>query len=428
MSHLTESDRLTIEHGLSRKMSLQELADELSKSRSTILREIRNHRTESLKGATGRVTNRCVARRSCAIRSLCHEKRCHRQCSACSHCNKVCPEFKEEECLKLSHLPYVCNGCSDEHKCVLRKQYYLAFPAQKEYRKLLQESRKGANLTEDEKSVISHLIYTGTQKGQSVHHITTVNRDSFNVCEKTIYRYVNSGIIRTRRGDLPRACNMKPRKRKNLEHKVDSKCRINRTYDDFKKYCEEHSDLALVEMDSVFGGTGGKVLLTIQFNCCGLMLAFLRDANNSQSVIDVFNRLEEQLTIAVFHKLFPVILTDNGSEFSNPTVLENSPLSGVRRTSIFYCNPYSSWQKGHVENNHTNLRKVLPKGRSLANFTQEDINIVLSHLNSLARKSLNDVPAITLFEALYGKEILPKLGIKLIDPSAVHLLPDLIKK
>ena len=61
-------------------------------------------------------------------------------------------------------------------------------------------------------------------------------------------------------------------------------------------------------------------------------------------------------------------------------------------------------------------------------MTKEDINLVLSHVNSMARKSLNDIPAITLFETIYGKSILEKLGIKLINKNEVHLQPELINK
>lgn len=428
MSHLTDSDRLEIEHGLRQRLSFLQIARELGKSHTTISREVLKRRTDSEKGATGRIPNRCVFRRSCSIYDLCLGKKCKRKCSSCKTCNEVCPKFQEDICGKLSEPPYVCNGCTDERNCTLRKKFYHHSPAQQEYRHVLVKSREGANLTETQRLEISNVIHAGTQKGQSVHHIMSANKDSFTVCEKTVYRYVNAGIIRTIRGDMPRSCSMKPRKRKNKEHKVDTKCRINRTLDDFKKYCEEHPDLPVVEMDSVLGGIGGKVLLTIHFNNCGLMLAFLREANNSQSVIDIFNMLEERLTITVFRKMFPVILTDNGSEFSNPTALETSPISGEQRTRIFYCDPYSSWQKGHVENNHLNLRKVIPKGRSFEKFTQADINLMLSHVNSLARKSLNDIAAITLFKTIYGEGILDKLDIELIDPNAVCLLPELINK
>ena len=428
MSHLTESDRLKIEHGLRYRMSFQEIARMLGKARSTILREVLKHRQASTKGAPGRIHNRCIHRRNCYVYSLCGDLKCKRKCSTCKKCNTICPKFKEEICLKLSKTPYVCNGCPDEHKCVLMKQYYICSVAYKEYIQLLVEARKGVNLTEGEKSQISNVIHSGVKKGQSVHHIMAANKDSFTVCEKSVYRYINAGIIRTRRGYMPRSCCMKPRKQKNIEHKVDKKCRINRSYDDFKKYCKENPDLSIVEMDSVLGRRGGKVLLTIHFNNCGLLLAFLRDANNSQSVIDVFNSLEERLTFKVFQKLFPVMLTDNGSEFSNPSALETSPFTGKRRTRIFYCNPYSSWQKGHVENNHLNLRKVITKGRSIDNFTQEDINIILSNVNSFARKSLNNIPAITLFETIYSKGIMDALNIKLINKNEVYLLPELIEK
>ena len=184
---------------------------------------------------------------------------------------------------------------------------------------------------------------------------------------------------------------------------------------------------AIVEMDSVVGRIGGKVLLTLQFNSCGFMLAFIREANNSQSVIDIFNQLEISLGISVFRKLFPVILTDNGTEFSNPAALEVSPFSKEQRTQIFYCEPYASWQKGHIENNHLNLRRVLEKGSSFDNLTQQDIDLVVSHINSIARKSLNDVPAITLFGAIYGKTVLKKLNISLIPAQEVILTPELLK-
>jgi len=393
-----------------------------------ISREILKHRVDSDKGAVGRITNRCVFRRNCEVYYLCSGTQCHRKCSTCRNCNAICPKFQEEICRKLSIPPYACNGCSEEHKCVLKKKFYHHATAQQAYQQVLLESRKGANLTETERAAVSAVIHVGIQKGQSVHHIMSSNKDLFTVCEKTVYRYVNAGIIRTKRGDMPKSCMMKPRKRKSLEHKVDSKCRINRTHDDFKQYREAHPDTPVVEIDSVIGRVGGKVLLTMHFNNCHLMLAFLRNANNSQSVIDVFNMMEKLFSLEIFKRLFPVMLTDNGSEFSNPTALETSAISGTQRTRIFYCNPYSSWQKGHVENNHLNLRKVLPKGRSFENLTQTDINLMLSHVNSFARKSLNDVPAITLFETIYGKEILGKLGITLIDPNSICLLPELISK
>ena len=105
-------------------------------------------------------------------------------------------------------------------------------------------------------------------------------------------------------------------------------------------YMEQHPDTAVVQMDYVIGSKGGKVLLTIYFVNVSLMLGFLREANTSKSVIDIYDELYHRLGGQDFRKLFPVILTDNGSEFSNPKCIENGPDGkGFQRTRIYYCNP-----------------------------------------------------------------------------------------
>ena len=428
MSHLSTSERLKIEHFLREGKSFQEIAELLKKSRSTIAREVRKRRVRSLKVGYHRIQNRCVLRRECSRKHVCPRQKCYRQCSTCSLCNDFCPSFQEEKCRKLQFPPYVCNGCKEENRCTLEKQFYIHDVAEKAYRKTLVESRSGANITEEERLFLDERIRNGVLKGQSVHHILVTDRDQITVSVKTAYRYINAGLLRTIRGDMPRSCMMRPRKRKAVELKIDKKCRIGRTYEDFKSLREANPDIPVVEIDSVLGRPGGKTLLTMQFNICGMMWLFLRERNTSQSVIDVFNELEARLGFDVFCMLFPVILTDNGSEFSNPSALEISPFNGRRRTRIFYCDPYSAYQKGHVENNHLNLRRILEKKTSFDDLEQSDMNLVMSHLNSFARKSLNNVPANTLFETIYGKDILPGIGISLIPPQDVILTPQLISK
>ena len=85
---------------------------------------------------------------------------------------------------------------------------------------------------------------------------------------------------------------------------------------------KKFENIVVVQMVSVIGSQGGKCLLTIHFVECSFMLAFLRDANTSKSVTDIFNQLDGSLGKGIFNKLFPVILTDNGSEFSNPKAIE----------------------------------------------------------------------------------------------------------
>ena len=428
MSHLIINDRLKIEHLLQEGRNFQEIADCLKKARSTIVREVRKHRMLSKKPGYNRIPNCCIHRRQCRLKHVCLRARCYRQCSTCSLCNEYCPQFQEEHCSKLKEPPYVCNGCCQENQCTLNKWFYIHDAAERDYRKLLVESRAGANITEEERQFLSEQIHRGIQKGQSVHHILEAEKDQFMIGEKTVYRYINSGLLRTKRGDMPRSCMVKPRRRKPIEYKVDKKCRIGRTYADFEAFRNENPDLPVVEMDSVVGRPGGKTLLTMQFNSCGMMWLFLRQRNTSQSVIDVFNELEQSLGFDCFRMLFPLILTDNGPEFSNPTSLEVSPICGKPRTKIFYCDPYSAYQKGHVENNHLILRRILEKRTSFDNLEQSDMERVMSHMNSFSRKSLNNVPSITLFETIYGKEVLNKLGVSLIAPQDVTLTPDLLLK
>jgi IS30 family transposase len=420
---------MLIENGLRARKSFREIARSIGKSHSTVAREVLKHRADSDKGAFGRLKNRCVHRHDCQRMNVCGDLKCSRRCRACNKCNGRCAFFREDVCERLDAPPYVCNGCPDEHKCVLRKKYYIHDVAEAGYRKLLADSRKGACITEAERGEMGGILADGLKLGQSVHHIMAANKDRFTVSQKTVYRYINSGILQhTKRHHLPMAPCMRPRRKKGAAHKVDTKCRQGRSLADYKAFRETHPDMPEVEMDSVIGRIGGKVLLTMNFNNCGLMLAFLRDANTSQSVIDVFNEQEKLLGTPVFRRLFPVILTDNGTEFSNPKALETSQSGDVWRTRIFYCDPNASWQKPHVENNHRNLRKIFPKGESLDKYTQEDVNLALSHINSLARESLNDRPAIELFEALYGKGIVEKWGIRLVPANEVQMTPRLLVK
>jgi len=425
--HLTDSERLQIEQSLRERISIKRIAAKLGKDKSTISREIRARALTSDKYAPYRVHNRCVKRRDCKRRYLCEDlPNCTKRCSACNLCNEMCFDFEEEVCLKLYDPPYVCNGCLEERQCVLRKRYYLHTKAHEAYRETLVEARVGANITEDELLALDEIVSPLVRRGQSVHHIVANNPDKFNVSEKSIYRYVDGGLLTARNIDMPRVCRIKPRKSKPVVHKVDTRCRIGRTYADFNAFMEQ-SQLNAVEMDSVIGRVGGKVLLTLMFKSCDFMLAFIRDRNTSQSVIDTFNALYGLLGIERFRSLFPVILTDNGSEFSNPTALEFDA-SGHQRTRIFYCDPCASFQKPKVELNHEFIRKFSPKGKSLDDLVQGDIDLMMSHINSYSREKLNDRSPFDLFGFLYGFDILEMLSIKKIQPNEILLKPDLLKK
>ena len=427
--HLANEERSQIEHLLGGKKSIKEIARILGKSTSTISREIKKHSVPSDKSAVGRIRNRCIYRRSCTKFYLCEDKPdCNKQrCSVCSLCNSVCPDFVEEVCQQLSFPPYVCNGCGTEHRCTLKKRYYLHRPAQKAYQELLVESRAGVNISEEELLRLDEFISPLIRRGQSIHHVFATNPDEFTCSEKTIYRYVNGCLLSARNIDLPRVCRLKPRKSKPVEYKVDKQCRTGRSYDDFLAYMNLKPDTAVVEMDTVEGEKGGSVLLTIHFRSCSFMLAFLRERNTSQSVINVFRCLYAILGLEAFRRLFPLLLTDNGTEFSNPLALEFAE-DGNRITSVYYCDPSSPYQKPTVENNHEFIRRVLPKGSSFDDLTQADINLMMEHINSYTREKLNDRSPYESFSFFYGQDILETLGVKPVPSNDIVLRPALLRK
>ena len=246
--------------------------------------------------------------------------------------------------------------------------------------------------------------------------------------DKTIYKLIDLGLLKVRNIDLPRKVRFRERRKETTVYKVDKHCLENRTYEDFEAYIKENPDTPIVQMDSVIGRKGGKVLLTIHFVNASFMLAFIREHNDSQSVIDIFNNIRSILGMEKFKELFIVILTDNGSEFSNPTEIEFDMETGEQRTKIFYCHPSSPFEKGSCEVNHELLRRVLPKGTSFDNLNQEDVNLIMSHINSYKRKKLNNKSPYSMFSTIYGKDTVDKLGIQKIEPNNVSLSHTLLKK
>lgn len=219
---------------------------------------------------------------------------------------------------------------------------------------------------------------------------------------------------------------MRPRKGKKKTIKVDKSCRIHRTFEDYQKFMRENPLYPVRQLDSVEGVRGGAVLLTIHFVQQELQLAFLRQANDSQSVIDIFEKLYFELRPDIFVDLFPVLLADNGSEFSNPGAIEFDK-QGNRRTRMFYCNPSAPYQKGNCENNHEMIRRCIPKGTDLGQYTQEQINLMMSHINSYARPNLGNKSPYEVFTFQYGENILPALGLKRIPADEIILTPKLFK-
>ena len=411
--HLSLDDRITIEKLLEQGKNFTYIANELECNQTTISREIKSHYITKQSGTYGRKFNNCVLRDTCAVKHTCPLSNCS--------------EYKKEECNLLCKAPYVCNGCKSKYKCTLEKRLYSASIAQSEYQDNLKETRLGTIYSKRElqelENILKPLI---VEQHQSIHHAYINNKDKMICSEKEIYNLIDIRAIDIMNLDLPRKVRYKKRKNDENHHKVDMECRINRTYDDFKKYLELNPDMPIVEIDSVEGIKGGKVLLTIFFRTSSFMLAYMRDRNDSQSVIDVFNKIQNKIGLDKFKELFPIILTDNGTEFSNPIKIEFDD-QGNQRTKIFYCDPSAPNQKGGCEVTHEFIRRIIQKGESFDEYNQTDINIMMSHINSYTREKLNNKKPITMFNFIYGDNTTSLFDIQEIESNKVTLSKTIFK-
>lgn len=378
--HLTLDERIDIQNDLNKNLSFKAIGAHLGKDCTTISKEIRNHILFSKKGAPYRKFNDCIHRFHCPhygdICRNCSRKQKHK-CSTCGECLELCSDYEKQECPFLKKPPYVCNGCGKRQECTLEKHLYDARYAQKEYEDVRSESRSGFNLTEEELAQLNSIISPLLKNGQSLHHIMVNNSDQIMCCEKTAYTYIDNGLFDGRNIDMPRKVRFRPRKAKSVGLKVDKTCRIGRTYEDYKEFRKIHPELPVVELDSVEGIKGGAVLLTIHFVLQKFQLAFWRASNDSKAVTDIFHMLYKKLGKELYMKLFPILLCDNGSEFSDPKSLEYGP-DGELCSKVFYCDPAAPNEKGACEVNHEFIRRVIPKGVDIGQYTQDDIELMMN--------------------------------------------------
>lgn len=426
--HLTLDNRHQIQRGLELGLSFRAIGTGIGKNNTTISKEIRGHIIFKRIGAPYRPFNDCQNRTHCKHSGdLCIEcsrgKRQH--CATCGKCSSLCSTYQKEECPHLLKPPYVCNGCSERNACTLEKHLYDAVQAQKEYEEVRSESRSGFNITEEELKELDSRISPLLKQGQSLHHILVNNPDTISCCEKTAYIYADNGLFEARNIDMPRKVRFRPRKQKSVPLKVDKSCRIGRTYEDYLAFIKENPSLPVVELDSVEGVKGEAVLLTVHFVRQKLQLSFKRDSNNSKSVTDIFNKLYTVLGQETYRKLFPILLADNGTEFSDPQSLEFDE-EGHQRSHVFYCHPSSPYEKGACEVNHEFIRKIIPKGTDIGKYSEAQIHQMMNHINSYSRPELGDKTPYSMFEFYYGKKVLDQLGVQLVPPNEIVLKPSLL--
>ena len=431
---MTIDDRRRIDFLIQLGWTPIQIAEDRGRSKSTVIREIVNRSIMCDRGY------RC-SNRICALFDRCprikgYGRDARRPFNCTPRCFEVCPDFVERTCERLSVPSHVCNGCKDFRSCPMMKRLYVADGAQANRESLLHDSRMGVHPDAEAIARMDEILSPCIMKGQSVRNVIANNPDAFGtVKERTVYDYIAGGLFKVKRGDLPEACRRRACKKKK-ETKTDAKCRAGRDYRTFLEFCRTNGVTEWTELDTVIGRVGGKVLFTMILPG-GLMLMFLRDRKSSQTCTRLFNMLWEAAGPELFQKLFHVILTDNGGEFSDPDMIENwrpDPKHNPTRLlprgiHLFYCDAYCSSQKPHVEREHREERRILLHGVSFDSLGQEDINLVASHVASYTRGVLDNRTPYDSFVERFGadgKAFLDRLGVVKIPANEVTLDPILL--
>jgi IS30 family transposase len=307
------------------------------------------------------------------------------------------------------------------------KKIYSSKYADDCYRELLVSSREGINQTPESIQRMNDVLTPLVKKGQSIAHIYATHADDLKCSRRTMYTYIDNGVFDVRNIDLRRKVKYKKRKKATDTSAKDRSYRKGHNYDDFLKRIEKDPDVSIVEMDCVEGSKSSrKVLLTMTFRRTNLVLIFLLESQTQVEVQRVFDLLEKELGSVLFRKLFTIILTDGGSEFSNREGLETG-LDKSHRTTVYYCDPYSFWQKGCCEKNHEYIRYVRKKGSPFDDLEQSDIDLLANHINSTKRDSLNGHSPFELSQLLLDEKLLTVMNYTAIAPDDVMLTPELIK-
>jgi len=202
MKHLTLSCRIKIENGLNMNHSPTDIAKDLNRPVSTIRREI-------IRNSTYKHSSLCDCTGVCQKEFNCDKKYFGKNNRPIN-----CSDFQPVICPNLRLKSSTCNACDKFDYCRLQKRKYIALEAQKNYEKTNSQARQGINMQPKDfiklDETLSKLLI---EKKQPINHIISTN--DLPVSERTVYRWIDEGILSTKNIDLRRKVKYKPRKKKN---------------------------------------------------------------------------------------------------------------------------------------------------------------------------------------------------------------------
>lgn len=408
--HITEKERAIIKYMLDSKSKLKDISLSLSKDKSAISREIKRHRQLVIR-KNAAIT--CGNYNECQTQLLCND--CENGiCKYCKHrdCEMICTNYIDNpQCKTTLRYPHVCNGCEDKSKCKLPKYFYNDHEAQLSYKNLLIDSRKGSRYTNQELAKFNQIINQGVEDKLSLDVIT--HTTDIGISTSTAYRLIWRKDLDIHVLDLKKAGRYRVKSPTKPKMNIDYDYLKNRAYSDYLSYIESNEVTNVWQLDTVEGvkGENQSVLLTLLHERSNLQLIIKMPSKTIESVTSVFDSIKSYLGDDFFKETFEIILTDNGSEFKNPKLIENSLDRTNKIINVFYCEARRSDQKGKCEKNHRHIREYIPKSTSINKYNEEFIIDMSTKINAMPRRKFNYNSPIDIAKLMLNKKVIDLISL-----------------
>lgn len=340
---LKYSDRIRIEAWLRAKISVQEIADMLHVHRSTIYREIKRGQYEHLNS------------------DYTVEKR-------------YSPEIAQKHC--------------DENLQVRGTQ--LKIGNDYKYAEYIEKKIIEENYSPE--AVLGELRVQNRAKDFSV-----------SICIRTLYNYIDKGVfLNLTNKNLPVKRN---KKRGYKKVRLQKRASVGTSIEERPEYIKDRKEFGHWEMDSVVGkrGKSKNTFLVLTERKTRNEIIFKLPDHSATEVVKAVDRLEITWG-SMFSDVFKTITVDNGTEFSYFNELERSCTKpDEKRTKVYYCHPYSSWERGSNENNNKMVRRIVPKGTNFDSMTDDEVLDMQIWINGYPRRIHDYHSAAELFEKEIAK-------------------------
>lgn len=412
--------RAKLEALLKQKHSLSEIAKEVNVSRQTLYREIIRNSYIIKHDVPGCYLS-CVNYFECIKAN----KKCFRNCEN-YQCGILCKALKK--------YPFVCNYCKKRGQCRYLQRFYDTETASSKYHNKIKEAHTDTRISEETFNKIKEIVIPLLKNGQSPEAIA-MNHPEFNLSESSIRFWIKNGRLPSCGSSL-RLFGRRVSKTYDYSKRHDikklSEIKIGHKYHDYLAYINDHPNILIIQFDTVMGGLSDqKSVLTIHIVQYKFQFGILLDKHSPDEVnaklkalLFKLKAVEINTASACYKKFASCWLADNGIEFDKLIELE----SINNELHVFFTKAYSSSDKGSCEKNHVMVRYIQYKGHSWDNMTQEQIDLIFSHINSYPRKSLNKKTPYDLVLDNLGQEFLDVINIKRIDKDDVTLNPSIVHK